>query len=78
MGQFYFEQLLGTALQGIDRYNITATVLGEAGTILLLSFHVTPSGARNPALPLTRTAEERSAGWRIRPCGLGLRFTAGL
>ena len=38
MGQFYFEQLLGTALQGIDGYNITATVLGVAGTILLLSF----------------------------------------
>ena len=38
MGQFYFEQLLGTALQGIDGYNITSTVLGVAGTILLLSF----------------------------------------
>jgi len=38
MGQFYFEQLLQTALQGIDSYNITATVLGVAGTILLLSF----------------------------------------
>jgi len=35
---FYFEQLLQTALQGIDGYNITATVLGVAGTILLLSF----------------------------------------
>ena len=33
MGQFYFEQLLGTALQGIDGYNITATVLGVAETI---------------------------------------------
>ena len=38
MSQFYFEQLLQTALQGIDGYNITATVLGVAGTILLLSF----------------------------------------
>jgi hypothetical protein len=38
MGQFYFEQLLQTALSGIDSYNITATVLGVAGTILLLSF----------------------------------------
>jgi hypothetical protein len=38
MGQFYFEQLLETALQGIDSYNITTTVLGVAGTILLLSF----------------------------------------
>jgi hypothetical protein len=38
MGQFYFEQLLGTALQRIDGYNITATVLGVSGTILLLSF----------------------------------------
>src|SRR2546428_3151971 len=35
---FYFEQLLQTALQGIDGYNITATVLGVACTILLLSF----------------------------------------
>ncbi len=35
---FYFEQLLQTALAGIDSYNITATVLGVAGTILLLSF----------------------------------------
>lgn len=35
---FYFEQLLQTALAGIDGYNITATVLGVAGTILLLSF----------------------------------------
>jgi hypothetical protein len=38
MGQFYFEQLLQTALQGIDSYNITNTVLGVAGTILLLTF----------------------------------------
>jgi len=35
---FYFEQLLLTALSGIDSYNITATVLGVAGAILLLSF----------------------------------------
>ena len=35
---FYFEQLLQTALSGIDSYNITSTVLGVAGTILLLSF----------------------------------------
>jgi hypothetical protein len=35
---FYFEQLLLTALSGIDSYNITSTVLGVAGTILLLSF----------------------------------------
>lgn len=35
---FYFEQLLQTALQGIDGYHITATVLEVAGTILLLSF----------------------------------------
>src|ERR1700686_1848439 len=35
---FYFEQLLETALAGIDSYNITTTVLGVAGTILLLSF----------------------------------------
>ena len=35
---FYFEQLLQTALQGIDSYNITSMVLGVAGTILLLSF----------------------------------------
>ena len=38
MAQFYFEQLLQTALQGIDSYNITTTVLGVAGTILLLTF----------------------------------------
>lgn len=35
---FYFEQLLLTALSGIDSYNITSTVLGVASTILLLSF----------------------------------------
>jgi len=35
---FYFQQLLQTALSGIDAYNITSTVLGVAGTILLLSF----------------------------------------
>ena len=35
---FYFEQFLLTALSGIDSYNITSTVLGVAGTILLLSF----------------------------------------
>lgn len=35
---FYFEQLLQTALAGIDSCNITATVLGVAGSILLLSF----------------------------------------
>jgi len=35
---FYFEQLLLTALSGIDSYNITSTVLGVVGTILLLSF----------------------------------------
>ena len=38
MGSFYFEQLLNTALQGIDGYQITRAVLGVAGTILLLSF----------------------------------------
>jgi hypothetical protein len=38
MGQFYFEQLLQTALQGVDSYNITTAVLGVAGTILLLTF----------------------------------------
>ncbi|HME59135.1 MAG TPA: hypothetical protein VKF63_12410 [Terracidiphilus sp.] len=37
MGNFYFEQLLQTALQGIDGFNITSTVLGVAGSILLLS-----------------------------------------
>lgn len=35
---FYFQQLLDTALQGIDSYNITSGVLGVAGSILLLSF----------------------------------------
>src|SRR5260370_20485411 len=35
---FYFQQLLETALQGIDNYNITSGVLGIAGSILLLSF----------------------------------------
>jgi len=35
---FYFQQLLETALQGIDSYNITSGVLGIAGSILLLSF----------------------------------------
>jgi len=35
---FYFQQLLETALQGIDSYNITSGVLTVAGSILLLSF----------------------------------------
>jgi hypothetical protein len=35
---FYFEQLLQTALNGIDAANVTSAVLGVAGTILLLSF----------------------------------------
>ena len=35
---FYFEQLLQTALSGIDRTNIMTTVLEVASTILLLSF----------------------------------------
>src|SRR6202521_4286293 len=35
---FYFEQLLQTALNGIDTANVTSAVLGIAGTILLLSF----------------------------------------
>src|SRR5260370_2514897 len=35
---FYFQQLLQTALNGIDTANVTGTVLGVAGTILLLSF----------------------------------------
>ncbi len=35
---FYFEQLLQTALNGIDGANVTAAVLSVAGTILLLSF----------------------------------------
>ena len=35
---FYFEQLLQTALNGIDTANVTSAVLGVAGAILLLSF----------------------------------------
>ena len=35
---FYFQQLLQTALNGIDAANVTGAVLGVAGTILLLSF----------------------------------------
>src|SRR5882762_6534631 len=35
---FYFEQLLQTALNGIDNAKVTSAVLGVAGTILLLSF----------------------------------------
>lgn len=35
---FYFERLFQTALNGIDNANVTAAVLGVAGTILLLSF----------------------------------------
>jgi len=35
---FYFQQLLQTALNGIDTANVTGGVLGVAGTILLLSF----------------------------------------
>lgn len=35
---FYFQQLLLTALNGIDGANVTGAVLGIAGTILLLSF----------------------------------------
>jgi hypothetical protein len=35
---FYFQQLLQTALNGIDTANVTRAVLGVAGTILLLSF----------------------------------------
>ena len=35
---FYFQQLLLTALNGIDSANVTGAVLGVAGTILLLSF----------------------------------------
>ena len=35
---FYFQQLLQTALNGIDTANVTGAVLGLAGTILLLSF----------------------------------------
>lgn len=35
---FYFQQLLQTALNGIDTANVTGAVLGVAGTVLLLSF----------------------------------------
>src|SRR5437667_156980 len=35
---FYFQQLLQTALNGIDTANVTGAVLSVAGTILLLSF----------------------------------------
>ena len=35
---FYFEQLLQTALNGIDTANVTSAVLAVSGTILLLSF----------------------------------------
>ena len=35
---FYFQQLLETALDGIDRSNVTGAVLAIAGTVLLLSF----------------------------------------
>jgi hypothetical protein len=35
---FYFQQLLQTALNGIDGANVTSAVLGVAGLILLLSF----------------------------------------
>jgi hypothetical protein len=35
---FYFQQLLQTALNGIDTANVTGAVLGVAGTILLLTF----------------------------------------
>jgi hypothetical protein len=35
---FYFEQLLRTALNGIDNANVTSAVLGVAGAVLLLSF----------------------------------------
>ncbi|HEV3275591.1 MAG TPA: hypothetical protein VG860_02140 [Terriglobia bacterium] len=38
MGNFYFEQLLSTALGGIDSSNIMTSVLAVAGSILLLSF----------------------------------------
>jgi hypothetical protein len=38
MGNFYFEQLLNTALAGIDGSNIMTTVLEVAASILLLSF----------------------------------------
>jgi hypothetical protein len=35
---FYFEQLFQTALNGIDGANVTGSVLGVAGSLLLLSF----------------------------------------
>jgi hypothetical protein len=35
---FYFQQLLQTALNGIDSANVTGGVIGVSGTILLLSF----------------------------------------
>src|ERR1700739_2033074 len=35
---FYFQQLLKTALNGIDTANVTGAVLSVSGTILLLSF----------------------------------------
>src|SRR5215471_214020 len=35
---FYFEQLFQTALNGIDSANVMTTVLGVAGSILILSF----------------------------------------
>ena len=35
---FYFQQLLQTALNGIDSANVTGAVLSVSGTILLLSF----------------------------------------
>ena len=35
---FYFQQLLQTALNGIDTANVTSAVVGVAGVILLLSF----------------------------------------
>ncbi|MGH8561670.1 MAG: hypothetical protein ACRES4_06880, partial [Nevskiales bacterium] len=38
MNVFYFQQLLQTALNGIDSTNIMTTVLGIAGAILLLNF----------------------------------------
>jgi len=38
MGDFYFEQLLNTALGGIDSSNIMTSVLAVAASILLLSF----------------------------------------
>lgn len=38
MGNFYFEQLLSTALGGIDSSNIMTSVLAVAASILLLSF----------------------------------------